>query len=503
MMVFGAALSAAPSEVLAANVTLAWNPNTESNLSGYKIHYGLGSRSYSTAVDVGKNVSYTMTGLQEGQKYYFAVTAHTTTGLSSGYSNEVSYAIPTAGGTSPPPAGTGEIVIDNGKSGTSATGTWTVSSAAGGYGGQSLYSKSTSALYRFSASVSNYQQVYLWWASYSNRSTKVPVKIYNGNTLIATVYVDQTKNGGKWNLLGSYTFSGSARVEIVSTSSTLTTCADAVRFVAAAQPTSVPAPVATIDQVDELIIDNGDPEASAAGTWLTSSTTDSFEGSSRYSKTVSSTFAFDADVSGQQDVYLWWAASSGRSTSVPVKIYDGGSLVDTVYVNQTQNGGKWNLLGNYSFSGSARVVITSTSSTLTTCADAVRFVLNEAPEIIIDNADPETTKVGTWLKSSAAGGFEGSSVYSQTTSSTFTFNADVSGRQDVYLWWTMYSNRSTKVPVKIYNGSTLIATVYVDQTKNGGKWNLLGNYSFSGSARVVITSTSSTMTTCADAAMFK
>jgi hypothetical protein len=393
--------------------------------------------------------------------------------------------------------------MDNGSAGTSASGSWLVSTAAGAYGAQSLYSKSTSALYTFRASASNAQQVQLWWTAHSSRSTRVPVRIYNGNTLLATVYVDQTRNGGKWNLLGTYNFSGTARVEIVSTSATLTTCADAVRFVAATQATTPPPPPPAPADEAELIIDNADPETTKVGTWTTSSATGGFEGSSLYSKTTSSTFTFNGDVSGQQDVYLWWAQHSSRSTNVPVKIYNGSTLIDTVYVDQTKNGGKWNLLGSYSFSGSARVAVVSTSSTLTTCADAVRFVLNEEPETIIDNADPETTKVGTWQTSSAAGGFEGSSLYSKTTSSTFTFNADVSGQQDVYLWWAQYSSRSTNVPVKIYNGSTLLATVYVDQTKNGGRWNLLGKYTFSGSARVVILSTSSTLTTCADAVMFK
>jgi hypothetical protein len=391
--------------------------------------------------------------------------------------------------------------MDNGTAGTSATGSWLVSTASGAYGAQSLYSKSTSALYTYRASASNAQQVYLWWTAMSSRSTKVPVRIYNGNTLIATVYVDQTKNGGKWNLLGTYNFTGTARVEIVSTSSTLSTCADAVRFVDATQPATPPPPAP--DDEDELIIDNADPETTKVGTWLTSSASGGFEGSSLYSQTTSSTFAFNADVSGQQDVYLWWAQYSSRSTNVPVKIYNGSTLIDTVYVDQTKNGGKWNLLGSYNFTGTARVVVVSTSTTLSTCADAVRFVLNEEPETIIDNADPETAKVGTWLTSSASGGFEGSSLYSKTTSSTFTFNADVSGQQDVYLWWAQYSSRSTNVPVKIYNGSTLLATVYVDQTQNGGRWNLLGRYSFSGSARVVILSTSSTLSTCADAVMFK
>jgi hypothetical protein len=344
----------------AASVSLAWDAVSATNLSGYKVHYGTQSRSYSNALDAGKNVSYTVPNLAEGKTYYFAVTAQNTAGQSSGYSNEVSYSVPTAaGGTTPPPLASGGLTMDNGTAGTSATGSWLVSTASGAYGAQSLYSKSTSALYTYRASASNAQQVYLWWTAMSSRSTKVPVRIYNGNTLIATVYVDQTKNGGKWNLLGSYNFTGTARVVVVSTSTTLTTCADAVRFVLNEEP--------------ETIIDNADPETAKVGTWLTSSASGGFEGSSLYSKTTSSTFTFNADVSGQQDVYLWWAQYSSRSTNVPVKIYNGSTLLATVYVDQTQNGGRWNLLGKYSFSGSARVVILSTSSTLSTCADAVMF----------------------------------------------------------------------------------------------------------------------------------
>ena len=55
--------------------------------------------------------------------------------------------------------------------------------------------------------------------------------------------------------------------------------------------------------------------------------------------------------------------------TVPVDIYDGSTLIDTVYVNQTANGGKWNSLGTYTFSGTARVVINSQGG-CTTSADA-------------------------------------------------------------------------------------------------------------------------------------
>ena len=37
----------------AENVTLGWDPNTESDLNGYKIYYGPASANYTNTVDVG------------------------------------------------------------------------------------------------------------------------------------------------------------------------------------------------------------------------------------------------------------------------------------------------------------------------------------------------------------------------------------------------------------------------------------------------------------------
>jgi fibronectin type 3 domain-containing protein len=74
----------------AAQVILAWDANSESNLAGYKVHYGTQSRVYTNFIDVGKTMIYTVAGLQEGATYYFAVTAYNVSRLESGYSNEVS-----------------------------------------------------------------------------------------------------------------------------------------------------------------------------------------------------------------------------------------------------------------------------------------------------------------------------------------------------------------------------------------------------------------------------
>jgi hypothetical protein len=72
-----------------ADVTLAWDPKFDASLSGYKIHYGTASRSYSTTINTGTVTSYTVKGLTSGT-YYFAVTAYYSAGTETGYSNEVS-----------------------------------------------------------------------------------------------------------------------------------------------------------------------------------------------------------------------------------------------------------------------------------------------------------------------------------------------------------------------------------------------------------------------------
>jgi hypothetical protein len=76
----------------AGDVTLEWDPNTETDLAGYKIYYGTASGSYSTPIPIGLQSTYTITGLEPGT-YYFAVTAFNSDGLESAFSNEVSTAV--------------------------------------------------------------------------------------------------------------------------------------------------------------------------------------------------------------------------------------------------------------------------------------------------------------------------------------------------------------------------------------------------------------------------
>jgi fibronectin type 3 domain-containing protein len=94
-----------PSAGHAAQVSLAWDPNTEPDVAGYRVYYGLGSRNYDHVMDVGNSTSCVVTALEQGRTYYFAATAVNTANIESDYSNEVSAALSTS--NQPPLANAG------------------------------------------------------------------------------------------------------------------------------------------------------------------------------------------------------------------------------------------------------------------------------------------------------------------------------------------------------------------------------------------------------------
>jgi hypothetical protein len=71
-----------------AQVTLEWAASS-GNVAGYNVYQGTSSRDYDVTLDVGNWTSVTIADLEDGEAYYFSVTAYDLEYSESGYSNEV------------------------------------------------------------------------------------------------------------------------------------------------------------------------------------------------------------------------------------------------------------------------------------------------------------------------------------------------------------------------------------------------------------------------------
>lgn len=84
---------------------LSWNVNTEPDLAGYRIYYGISKRTddcppggYHDKIDVGKTAtpekpSYKIENLADGKTYYFSITSYDASDNESCFSDEMSKTI--------------------------------------------------------------------------------------------------------------------------------------------------------------------------------------------------------------------------------------------------------------------------------------------------------------------------------------------------------------------------------------------------------------------------
>ena len=96
-----------PAVSQSAEVTLAWDANSDPNLAGYNLYYktdaggapynGTGAVEGASPITIhladlanSESPAFTLTGLSDGKVYYFSLTAFNSDGLESDYSNEVS-----------------------------------------------------------------------------------------------------------------------------------------------------------------------------------------------------------------------------------------------------------------------------------------------------------------------------------------------------------------------------------------------------------------------------
>jgi predicted phage tail protein len=78
----------------AASVTLAWDPNSESDLAGYTVLFGTESGRYDRVLEVGNTTTWTFNQAEINKTYYFVVQAVNTSGARSEFSAELAVRSP-------------------------------------------------------------------------------------------------------------------------------------------------------------------------------------------------------------------------------------------------------------------------------------------------------------------------------------------------------------------------------------------------------------------------
>ncbi len=105
-------------------------------------------------------------------------------------------------------------------------------------------------------------------------------------------------------------------------------------------------------------------------------------------------------------------------------------------------------------------------------------------EMVIDNADPAFSTMGTWTSGSYGNPYGSDYRWASPGSGSaaiWTPQFTNAGTYDVYAYWVQGSNRATNAPYIIHHlgGAD---TVRVNQRQNGERWNKLGSYAFAAGA---------------------
>jgi chitodextrinase len=274
-------------------------------------------------------------------------------------------------------------------------------------------------------------QINLAWAASTDNIGVIGYQIYKGSALIATI---QSSSYSDTGLAPSTTytyavtaFDAAGNVSPLSTSSSATTLA-AADTMAPSTPTGLTATAASCSQIN-----------------------------------------------------LSWAASTDNIGVTGYKVYKKGSLIATTTSKTSYSDEGLTASMTYTYAVSAfdaagNVSAISPAASATT--QTVYANTTTSTEVTVDNSQTGTSHDGSWYTSLGTNPYGVDSLYG-SDGSTYTWRATLpqTGSYDVYVWWTIYPNRTESAPLTVtYNGGT--KTVYVNQQQNGGQWNYIGTFSF-------------------------
>jgi hypothetical protein len=179
---------------------------------------------------------------------------------------------------------------------------------------------------------------------------------------------------------------------------------------------------------------------------------------------------------GNYDIQATWPAEIGQATNAPYTIYDEMRFLATVRVNQTHqphgatvDGVTYQRLGTFTIeSGTVRVTLSNQANN-PVAARAIRVVpVAPTVPVIVDNWQPGYRETGeSWITLLGWGGYGNSHSYTPagdgTQSATWCVERLKPGDYEVRITWSAWENRASNAPYHIYDGSSLLTVVRVNQ----------------------------------------
>jgi hypothetical protein len=271
------------------------------------------------------------------------------------------------------------------------------------------------------------------------------------------------------------------------------------------------------------ILGAGQPGFWSNAAWTAS--TQGLDGGSLVSSTADGSKASQAAwwfsmPAGTYDIAITYTAAANLTTHLALDLYDGvGHWIGQVEVNEQvapadffDQGVGWKRLGSFTLTNNIFHISTWNSATDgAICIDAIE--LRAVP--MVSSSDATGIKsagtflsTGTWT-TAASGAFGSSRVSSSAAgsgSSTATWSLPVApGNYEVDATWTPSASLSANVTYNIYDGTTLLKSVSVDQqnapsgvTDEGINWTTLGDFTITTQLTVTVANTAGDGQVCAD-----
>jgi subtilisin family serine protease/uncharacterized protein YigE (DUF2233 family) len=463
-------------DVPSANFNIAYYASTDATF-GNSDDVLIGTETISAAADktIG-NHSGTSSNLQittGGVFYLFAKVDSAAAILETNESNNVAQAPQTI-------TVAGPFIVDNGQSGYSETGSGWLDWGAG-YGGSLRYhaagTGANTATWQATGLGSGYYQVQATWNADGNHATNAPFSLYDGATFLQTVSVNQAPAPSGTNV-GGVTFQTIATVQVTSGTLNVTLTDGGNGYVVADAVRIVPLPPPTVD-------------LNWSGGGITGPTMTDFQSKFTVSRnyTISGTpatsdFAIsyyasnDAIFGNADDVLL------GSETITAAADKSVGGHSGTSPSLQITTGGTYYLFAK--LDSGAAVPETNENNNV---AQAPQTVSVTGP-VIVDNGQAGYSETGSgWLSWGA--GYAGNLRYHSAGTGANTASWQASGlnagNYQVQATWNADGNHASNATFSIYDGSTLLTTVQVDQ-RPAPSGTVVGGVAFQALATAPITS---------------